>query len=360
MNESLTIDQLLDSLGFIPFDVIAYQFGVTILGVIGIIFCTINALIFFKKAFKAPVDDYLKVINLMNLSVSIMCVPYGFCFSPKYFLAMDSYKCAIVQSVYIPMSTLIFHCTGVLDIAILLERMKIFSTVVKKYFTLAPKKVCLLILALCLIIDSFYAFVFVPASGGDYVYLSSKDGTLKQNTFYYVGTSDFANSNVGKNLLITVYVVRDFFTMIPSVILNVVSLVQMRTYFKNKAIQLQLKRSELNTKEAKKEQKSRQTEKNHLLMVITLCCIAIVSRAVLIMNSVYYLFSTDYIATLSGALVDLAIAFGPAVSFFVFHRFNRRFKKEFLIMIGILKRKRINSNNVACKSITISHVHKYM
>ena len=325
MNDSLTIDQMLDINGFIPFDVVAYQFGMPLLGATGIILCTINALIFFKKAFKAPVDDYFKLINLLNLCVCAMCVPYGFCFTPKYFPNMDSYKCAIVQSVYIPIAMLIFHYTGILEIAILLERMKIFSLVVKKYFTLAPKKVCLTSFLLCLVIDSFYAFVFVPASGGDYVYFSSKDGTFKQNTFYYVSTSDFANSNAGRVLLITVYVVRDFFTMITSVTLNLVSLVQMRTYFKKKVIQLQSKISLQNSNYIKIEQNTRKSEKDHLLMVITFCFIAIVSRAILVSSSIYALFSVDYIATLTGTLVDLVVVLGPAVSFFVFFRFNKKF-----------------------------------
>ena len=95
-------------------------------------------------------------------------------------------------------------------------------------------------------------------------------------------------------------------------------------------------------------------------MVITLCFIAIVSRAIIISSCIYYLFSSDYIATLSGTLVDLVVVFGPAVSFFVFHRFNSKFRKEFMIMIGFLKRKQSNSNNVACKSITTLYINKYM
>ena len=346
MNESLTIDQVLDINGFIPFDVIAYQFGMPLLGATGIILCTINALIFLKKAFKAPVDDYFKLINLMNLCVSVMCVPYGFCFSPKYFLDMDSYKCAIVQSVYIPIAMLMFHYTGILEIAILLERMKIFSMVVKTKFTLSPKKVSFLAFLPCVVIDGFFAFVFVPFSGGDFYYFAS-DGRTKRNTFYIVGTTEFANSYEGRVLLIADYAVRDLFTMITSVTLNVVSIIQMRVYFQKKAAQLQLISNGVFNKSTKKELKLRRTEKNHLLMVITLCSIEIVSRIFLMACFIYFLFRLDYIAALLGALLDIVLIFVPMVSFFVFYHFNKKFRKEFHKMVFLAKPKSKSTSNAS-------------
>ena len=346
MSGNVTLDELLDILGFIPIDLIVYQFVVPTMGVIGIIFCTINACIFFRKPFNAPADDYFKLISLIYILDSLLSVPYGFCFSPKYFPEMDRHMCAIVLSVYIPYINLAFHYTGILEIAILLERMKIFSTIVKTKFTVSPKKVCFLAFLLCVVIDGFFAFVFEPISGGDFYYFAS-DGQIKQNTFYFAGTTEFANSNVGRVLLIVDYVVRDLFTMITSVTLNVVSIIQMRIYFKKKAAQLQLISNGVLNISVKKELKLRKTEKNHLLMVITLCSIEIVSRTILMTCFIYFLFRIDYIAALFGTLVDIVLIFVPMVSFFVFYHFNKKFRKEFHKMVCLAKLKNKSTSNTS-------------
>ena len=332
MSANVTLDELLDILGILPFDLIVYQYVVPTMGVIGIIFCTISSCIFFRKPFNAPADYYFKLISLIYILNSLLSVPYGFCYSPKYFPGMNSHMCAIMQCAYIFYCNLAFHYTSILEIAILFERMKIFSKNVKAKFTLLPKKVCLLVFLLCVVIDGFFAFVFVPISIGEFYYFAS-DGKIKRNTFYFIGITDFTRSKVGHVLLIADYVVRDLFTMITSVTLNVVSIIQMRVYFQKKAAQLQLISNGVINKIIKKELKLRRTEKNHILMVITLCSIEIVSRIFLMTCFIYFLFSLDYIAAFLGTLLDIVLIFVPMVSFFVFYHFNKKFRKEFHRMV---------------------------
>ena len=335
MNSTYTLDEIIELGGYIPFDLVAYQFGVTIMGALSILLCTVNAWIFFRKSFSTPADDYLKLICLVGLSESLLSVPYGFCITPKYFPSMDSYKCSIVQTVYISFSEMMFHYTGILEIAILLERMKIFSKIVKKYFTIVPKRACILFFLVCIPIDGFFASILLPKLAGDFYYVDK--GEYKQNTYFYVGVTDFANTEVGKMLLISVYVVRDVFTMLTSLALNIVSLIQMRAYFKKKSRQLLQNSAGINAKATKHEIKLRNTEKNHLLMVITLCFIAIISRTVLIMSNIYYLYTLDYVTVLMGTLADLVIIFGPFSSFFVFFKFNKKFRNEFFAIFCIFR-----------------------
>ena len=86
-------------------------------------------------------------------------------------------------------------------------------------------------------------------------------------------------------------------------------------------------------------QKQKKSEKNYIKLGVTMCLISTIMRSALIACDVYYLFSTDYIATLLGAISDLVLVLEPAVSFFVFYHFNREFHKCFLKIVSDLKRK---------------------
>ena len=346
ITENATLDAILATLGFIRFDVIAYQFALPTMCAISIVLCTLNVRIFFSESFNKPADHYFKLITLMYVTLCVLGVPYGFCFTPTYFPRMDSHVCAIFQSVYIAISMFMFHYTSILEIAILLERMKIFSAIVKKYFTIAPKKACILFFFVCIPINTFFAFVFVPISGGDYFYVS-KEGAYEQNTFWFVGTSHLANSYAGQKLLISVYIVRDIFTMITSVTLNLTSLIQMRRYFKKRSMLLSLQSNGIMNKVTRRELKLQQTERDHLHMVITLCSIVVVSRSVVLATNIYYLFSVDFIATLLGTFTDLLAILGPITSFFVFYRFNKKFRREFRKMVCL-----VSSRKTVLKSTT--------
>ena len=127
----LALDELLSLLGFLLFDLIMFQLVMPSLGVSSAFFCFLSVLVFFSrkqssKDFQCePIYVYFKVIAIIYLIHSLAIIPHGFCFTAKYFPQMNCQACVIFQLVYIPFSNIFFHYTGMLEIAIILDRMKV-------------------------------------------------------------------------------------------------------------------------------------------------------------------------------------------------------------------------------------------
>jgi hypothetical protein len=138
------LDELLDSLGFLPIDIYIYQIIIPIIGSLSILLSIISIWILFDKKFTSSTYDYFKIITLSHIIQLALAIPYGMCFTPKYFPKMDSYSCAIVQSAYIPYSLFTSHFDAIVEIAILFERIKIMNLFAKKHFTIRPRKMILI------------------------------------------------------------------------------------------------------------------------------------------------------------------------------------------------------------------------
>jgi hypothetical protein len=342
------LDELLDSLGFLPIDIYIYQIIIPIIGSLSILLSLISIWILYDKKFSASTYDYFRIITLSHIIQLAFAIPYGVCFTPKYFPKMDSYSCAIVQSAYIPYSLFTSHFDAILEIAILFERIKIMNPFVKKHFTITPQKMILITFISCLLFNSFYGIVYFPFYGGDFYY-SDRNGTQRVNSFWFVSPSELAESSIGVIALIVFYVIRDVLTLITTITLNIISMYEMSHYFKTRSIKFRhtlevhsISRHTVNnsTYTATIQNKTQaSTEKNHIKLVLTMCLISILTRSVMIVCDVYYLFSLDYIATLLGALSDLVLVVGPCCSFFVFYYFNRDFKSVFGKMVADIDRK---------------------
>ncbi len=355
--EFYTIDDLLISLEISPTSYIIYQLVIPSIGLIGFIFCLKSLIIFSRKNFNSPTDQYYRLISLLNVFAMVFSIPYGFCFSPKYFPSMNSYVCAIVQCVYIPYIDLMVHYSGVLEIAVMLERLKILNSFVKKHFTLTPRQMSIISFLGCLLIDAFYALNYTPVSGGDYFYVDN-NGNLTQNTFYYLDTSPIALSHVGSIVLIIIYVIKNVFTTITSITLSIVSHIEMRRFFLDRQMRFNfvavrnknvpaidsmpsLKRNSIENIQVVSPSgyKNERTNKNHLLMIIVLCFITTTERVLSITCDVYFLFRSDQIAFILAALVDLAYVIGPASSFLVFYKLNTSFRNVYSSQVSSIHKK---------------------
>jgi hypothetical protein len=352
-----TIDDLLISLEISPASYIIYQLILPSIGLIGFIFCLINLIIFSRKNFTSPTDQYYRLISSFNVFAMLFSIPYGFCFTPKFFPNMDSYVCAIVQCVYIPYTDLIVHYVGVLEIAVMLERLKILNSFVKKHFTLTPRQMSIISFLGCLLIDAFYALNYTPVSGGDFFYMDN-NGNLTQNTFYYLDTSPIALSYVGSIVLIIIYVIKNVFTIITSITLSIVSHLEMRRFFKDRQMRFNfvairntnvptidiMLSSKPNSNEiiqvvSPSGYKNSRTNKNHLLMIIILCFITTTERVLSITCDLYFLYRIDQTAFILAALVDLAYVIGPASSFLVFYRLNSSFRSVYSSQVSLIHKK---------------------
>ena len=329
MNDSVlanyTLDELLELNGLAPFNTITFQFIIPTLGLIGLALSCVNACIYFGPDFAQPMFVYYKVLVIVFMVNLGSCVPYGFCYSPKYLPAQDSYSCAIVQTVYIVFTDFLFHYAGAIEIAIILDRMANFSRLVKKYFVIKPRNVCLILFVTCLAIDSVYAFAYRPESGGEYHYLDSH-GELKYATFYFVGVSSFAKSTVGTCLTMLNYVLRDLCTLVIGIVLNIASVVHLNRFYRQR-IKL-FGAARLNAQNSRSKNASgKLAERNNLCTAIILCAISLVTRTTSMLVNFYQLIYSK--AVTLGTVYDLILVSMQVAPFFVFYSFNKNFRNNF-------------------------------
>ena len=358
---NLTLIDILDALGFIQVDVMIYQFVIPIVGCVGSVFAAISVIIFFNSKYNTPIFVYFRVLSLIYLLLLMACVTYGFCFTPQFFPSMESQWCAYYQLVYLPFSGWVFFYATCIEMGILLERLKIFRPILKRYCSLTPRVYCLACFVGSVLETGFFVLLFKPSDGDTYYYFD-KRGAFRQNKFYYVTTSDFAASPRGQIVFFVGLVVGQFIPMIVSVSLNTALLVHMKRYLHKKAKKFKLNSSiahvvsrsdhshilshtgnSNNTVVASagastNEERASASEKNFTLMILSLCFISISLRSIIILCDVYYLFTTNYVATLIGSITDMYVVMSMAASFLVFYNFNNIFRDEFWAMFAKMSR----------------------
>jgi hypothetical protein len=186
-----SLDDLLDLVGILPIDIYTYHFIIPVIAFIGCILCTLSLWIFFKKKFSAPIYWYFKAISIANIIQLVFAIPYGICFTPKYIPNMNSYSCAIVQCVYIPFEAFSSHLVAILEIAVLLEGIKIMNPLVKKHFTISARNMIVITFIVCLLSNSIYGLLYAPYNLGDFYYYDSNQ-VRKINSFWFLSTSPLA------------------------------------------------------------------------------------------------------------------------------------------------------------------------
>ena len=92
-----------------------------------------------------------------------------------------------------------------------------------------------------------------------------------------------------------------------------------------------------------KLERERIYQKNVTHMTITLVLISTLVRITTLTCGIYWLFQFDLIAAILGVSADTAIALNSTVPFFVYLRFNRKYRKIFLDLI--LRRQKENSDS---------------
>jgi len=88
-----------------------------------------------------------------------------------------------------------------------------------------------------------------------------------------------------------------------------------------------------------KKEREKAFQKNMSQMTITLVVISTLVRITTTTCGIYWLFAYDLIAAILGVSADTAIALNAMVPFFVYLRFNRKYRKIFLGLIFGSKKK---------------------
>ena len=132
--ELLSLNEFLDQLGFETWRTIINTFILPPINLIGIIFCSFSLWIFFRSSFSDPIFFYYKLLCFINILHLLHNIPYGILVSPFYFRWVDTYAVCVYR-VYAFMSTFLFHFEDLLQMAILLDRIKIFSPFLISHLT---------------------------------------------------------------------------------------------------------------------------------------------------------------------------------------------------------------------------------
>ena len=157
--------------------------------------------------------------------------------------------------------------------------------------------------------------------------------------------TDLASSHIGSSVMVTIFAIRDGVTLAFSIILNIICFIQMKK---------QMARKEVLTNETSnragsaqvidpKKEREKTFQKNMSQMTITLVVISTLVRITTLTCGIYWLFAYDLIAAILGVSADTAIALNATVPFFVYLRFNRKYRKIFLGLIFGNKKKQMKT-----------------
>ena len=232
LHYNMTLDSLLESLGFRPWETVTTSIVLPIVNFIGLLFCLLSTRIFFRPKFVDPVFFYYRLLTIVYILSLIQNIPFGVLYSPHFFAThVNTYASAVYHYWYQCVANLLFHYGDVLRICIILTRMKIFSPFVRKHFSASPQKISLFCFLVCLLIDMPVAFGLSIDTFGGYAYIENK--LIKHAKFYYVTSSKFGKSLVGELLVaITDLAMNILFSLIVSVVINVTFFVQYRQYLR--------------------------------------------------------------------------------------------------------------------------------
>ncbi len=127
------------------------------------------------------------------------------------------------------MSALLFHYEDVLQMGILLHKMKLFSPFVRKHFSKSPQFVSLISLIACLLIEIPLIFVLKIVSLGDYYYVDS-NGVKQYSSLFYPISTDFSQTLYGQILLFFfTFFISLFLSMVVGIVLNILSYLKSET-----------------------------------------------------------------------------------------------------------------------------------
>lgn len=314
--------------------------------------CALSLCIFCRRSrFLDQTFVYYRLLCLVYIIHLAHNVPYGILFAPHYFPQVNSYTSSLFQIYYNVATNFLYHFEDSLQIAIVLTRMKIFSSFLRQHFTFPSRYVVLSLFLTCLLIDLPVVFTFKINSFGRYFYMN-EFGKRINATFYYFESSEFSLSPFGQIILVfTGFFLNLFLTLFISVTLNITYFIQYKTYLeerRSKVEEYRLVSFEVTTssiatpnlvrarpRETRrltvKEIDEQNAESNMFWMTLTLCLMSILTRVLFMFAYVFFLFFYSFSNSLLLLIAnDLIVAIEMSASIFIFYSFNRIFREELI------------------------------
>jgi len=335
----LSFDELLDILGFSLWQTQINTFLLPPINLIGLIFSSYSLWIFTRSIFVEPIFFYYKLLCFVNVTHLLHNIPYCILLLPRYFPSLNTYAISVYSLYYIFASTFFYHFEDVIQMGILLHKMKAFSPFVKKHFRSSPQFISFCFFVTCFLIDIPNIFAYDIVSFGTYFYFDSNNFNHTSN-FYYLNSSEFSLTPVGGVLLsFNIYFLNIVLCVLVGVSLNVLFYIKFKRYARKRQQEIEsLQMRSIHNKPTidreiiqfnYRERVESKIEKNMFYMAFTLAIISILTRFLIIVCSAYY--SINY--SFSNSILILMIIFFinsilPILSIFIFYFFNERFRNE--------------------------------
>ena len=334
----LSLEEILDQLGFQTWQIAMNKFILPFINLIGIGLCSSSLWIFFRPSFLDPIFFYYKLLCFVNIIHLLHNIPFGVLFSPVYFPWVNTYSISVYQIYHGYVGSLLFHYEDVLQMGILLHKMKLFSPFVRKHFTASPQLISLISFLACLVIEVPLIFGLKIVSLGDYYYVDS-NGVKHYSTLFYLISSDFSKTIYGQFLLgLCTFFINLFLSLVVGIALNIFSYLKYRRYTRQRQQAIdELQMSSIHNRPTLNRELEQMNERkiwerrkiNMLYMALTLSSISILSRLTLISCFIFFFaytpLSNSYVFYVINNLVN---TLGPTVSIFVFYSFNQMFRDE--------------------------------
>jgi hypothetical protein len=96
----LSLNELLDQLGFETWQTVINTFILPPINLIGIICCSFSLWIFFRPSFSDPIFFYFKRLCFLNIQSLLLNIPFGILISPLYFPWINTYASSVFQIFY--------------------------------------------------------------------------------------------------------------------------------------------------------------------------------------------------------------------------------------------------------------------
>ncbi len=350
-----TLDELLDSLGFTERITFAASFIVPGISLFGIGVCLLSTLILFQSRFINPVYFYYILLCIIYIIHLVHGIPFDILISPRYFQSrLNSYTSTHYLIYYGFMSTFLYHFEDYLQMAILIDRIKIFSPSLLQQspsLTTSPRITSLLLFLVCFVINVpvMFCLQIEPFGTYYYYYLSDDDSNqMKFATFYFVHSSKFSSTLFGRILLAASSLVLNFTcTIVAGVALNIFSVYKYKSYLRQRRhdvdalIRVSFQNNSMHRdgtvlrrrldQMSLREEILRRTEKNMFYMALNLCSISILARVLFMFFYVYFFyFNSSNQATPIIALISVLIhTIEPITNILVFYLFNKMFRDIF-------------------------------
>ena len=147
------LNVLLAELGFQSWQATIMTFILPPINLLGAVFCSFSLWIFFRSTFSDPIYFYYKLLCFVDFLNSLHNISYGVSLWPLYFPGLNTYVISVFKIYHSFLALLFFHFEDVLQMAILLHKMKLFSPFVKKHFRSSPQFISFCFFVTCFLID---------------------------------------------------------------------------------------------------------------------------------------------------------------------------------------------------------------